>query len=115
MILRQDIAKVHAEQCATENKSKRNQCDCQRGHDQLLSCPFGRLAACSSGPSVSCRLVGGDDDTQFYVSSDDCAMSALGQKQTFAPQKAMSALPPQAGMCGAVADVRYGPKADICS
>src|SRR5262249_41753382 len=40
-------------------------------------------------------------------------MSALGQKQTFAPQKVMSALPPKADMCGAVADVRYGPKADI--
>ena len=26
-------------------------------------------------------------------------MSALGQKQTFAPQKAMSALPPKADMC----------------
>jgi hypothetical protein len=57
-------------------------------------------------------------------------MSALGQKQTYAPQKAMcftpnsdrksdipqqamSALPPKADMCGAVAYVRFGPKADI--
>ena len=32
-------------------------------------------------------------------------MSALGQKQTFAPQKAMSALPPKAGMCRAEKDV----------
>jgi hypothetical protein len=38
-------------------------------------------------------------------------MSALGQKQTLALQKAMSALP--ADMCGAASDVRYGPKADI--
>src|SRR5262245_8287205 len=54
-------------------------------------------------------------------------MSALGQKQTFAPhqpmsalpqkrqqkrfpQKAMSALPLKADMCGATEDVRYGPK-----
>ena len=29
-------------------------------------------------------------------------MSALGQKQTFAPQKVMSALPPKADMCGAL-------------
>jgi len=36
-------------------------------------------------------------------------MSALGQKQTFAPQKVMSALPPKADMCGAVVDVRFGP------
>jgi hypothetical protein len=40
-------------------------------------------------------------------------MSALGQKQTFAPQKAMSALPPKADMCDAARDVRYGPRADI--
>jgi hypothetical protein len=40
-------------------------------------------------------------------------MSALGQKQTFAPQKVMSALPPKADMCGAARDVRYGPIADM--
>ena len=33
-------------------------------------------------------------------------MSALGQKQTFAAQKAMSALRPKADMCSALADVR---------
>jgi hypothetical protein len=36
-------------------------------------------------------------------------MSALGQKQTFAPQKVMSALPPRADIGGANWDVRYGP------
>jgi hypothetical protein len=36
-------------------------------------------------------------------------MSALGQKQTFASQKAMSALPPKADMCGVASDVRFGP------
>jgi hypothetical protein len=40
-------------------------------------------------------------------------MSALGQKQTFAVQKGMSALPPKADMCGAARDVRFGPIADI--
>ena len=40
-------------------------------------------------------------------------MSALGQKQTYAAQKAMSALPPKADMCGAMRDARFGPKADI--
>jgi hypothetical protein len=40
-------------------------------------------------------------------------MSALGHKQTFAVQKGMSALPPKADMCGALAYVCYGPKADI--
>src|SRR5215510_2791860 len=41
------------------------------------------------------------------------AMSALGQKQTDAVQKGMSALPPKADMCSALADVCFGPKADI--
>jgi hypothetical protein len=40
-------------------------------------------------------------------------MSALGQKQTFAVQKSMSALPPKADMCGATRDVRFVPIADI--
>ena len=38
-------------------------------------------------------------------------MSALGQKQTSEAHKLMSALPPKAGMCSAIADVRFGPKA----
>jgi hypothetical protein len=37
----------------------------------------------------------------------------LGQKQTFAMQNAMSALPPKADMCGATSDVRFVPIADI--
>ena len=40
-------------------------------------------------------------------------MSALGQKQTFAVQEPMSALPPKADMCGATRDVRFVPIADI--
>jgi hypothetical protein len=40
-------------------------------------------------------------------------MSAFGQQQTFAPHKAMSALPPKADMCSASRDVRYGPIADM--
>ena len=40
-------------------------------------------------------------------------MSALGQKQTFASQQAMSALPPIADMCGATQHVRFVPIADI--
>src|SRR5215471_15507310 len=41
-------------------------------------------------------------------------MSALGQKQTFAPQNFMSALPPKADIRASVHHVRYGPIADIC-
>ena len=40
-------------------------------------------------------------------------MSALGQKQTFAVRKGMSALPPKADMCGATRYVRFVPIADI--
>ena len=42
-------------------------------------------------------------------------MSALGQKQTCAVQKGMSALPPKADMCGAKRDVRFVPIADMTS
>ena len=42
-------------------------------------------------------------------------MSALGQKQTYAVQNIMSALPPKADMCSALGHVRFGPKADIAS
>jgi hypothetical protein len=40
-------------------------------------------------------------------------MSALGHKQTSAPQNGMSALHPKADVCSATSDVRYGPEADI--
>ena len=40
-------------------------------------------------------------------------MSALGHKRTFAVQKGMSALPPKADMCGALAHVCFVPIADI--
>jgi hypothetical protein len=35
-------------------------------------------------------------------------MSALGQKQTFAPQKVMSALHPKADMCDAKRNICFG-------
>jgi hypothetical protein len=44
---------------------------------------------------------------------DPIGMSALGQKQTFATHKGMSALPPKADMCSAIAYVRLVPIADI--
>ena len=40
-------------------------------------------------------------------------MSALGQKQTCAAHKLMSALPSKADICSAQADVRLVPEADI--
>jgi hypothetical protein len=40
-------------------------------------------------------------------------MSALGQKQTCAAHKPMSALPPIADICSALGHVRFVPKAGI--
>jgi hypothetical protein len=40
-------------------------------------------------------------------------MSALGQKQTCAAQKVMSALPPKADICSAALYVRFVPIADM--
>ena len=40
-------------------------------------------------------------------------MSPLGHKQTYAAHKLMSALPPKADLCGALAYVCFEPKADI--
>src|SRR5215471_1460651 len=45
----------------------------------------------------------------------DDAMSALGQKQTCAPQNGMSALLPKADTCGATRDVCFSPIADSCT
>ena len=42
-------------------------------------------------------------------------MSALGQKQTFAVQNVMFALPPKADMCSALAHVRFVPIADMAA
>src|SRR5262249_14161710 len=43
----------------------------------------------------------------------DDPMSALGQKQTYAVHKRMSALPPKATSNATYGDVRFRPKADI--
>ena len=40
-------------------------------------------------------------------------MSALGQKQTYAVQNVMSALPPKVDMCSALPNVCFGSIADI--
>jgi hypothetical protein len=42
-------------------------------------------------------------------------MSALGHKQTFAPQKVMSALRPEADIPCSERDVRFVPIADMAS
>ena len=40
-------------------------------------------------------------------------MSGLGHKRTFCNAGAMSALPSEADICGAIAHACYGPKANI--
>ncbi|MGB8091079.1 MAG: hypothetical protein WCF62_10335, partial [Pseudolabrys sp.] len=52
-------------------------------------------------------LIGAETCINRYRSAQP--MSALGQKQTFAMQNVMSALPPIADMCGAARDVRFVP------
>ena len=42
-------------------------------------------------------------------------MPELGHKRTFAPEKVMSAFGGKADVCGALAHVCFGPKADIAS
>ena len=44
---------------------------------------------------------------------DEANNVRLGQKQTFAVQNGMSAIPPIADMCSALGDVCFVPKADI--
>ncbi|HMF23613.1 MAG TPA: hypothetical protein VKG24_16005, partial [Pseudolabrys sp.] len=46
-------------------------------------------------------------DVELYVSSSGRAMSALGQKRTFAVQKGMSALPPKATSNATKWNVRF--------
>jgi hypothetical protein len=48
-----------------------------------------------------------------YLRAQNHPMSALGQKQTFAMQNVMSALPPKADMCSATRCVRFVPIADV--
>jgi hypothetical protein len=52
---------------------------------------------------------------RYVVAALQARMSALGHKQTFAVQTAMSALLPKADMCGATRDFRFGPIADNAS
>jgi hypothetical protein len=50
---------------------------------------------------------------RLHSSNLESLMSALAQKRTFGPRKAMSALPPKANIGGVRMDVRFVPKADI--
>ena len=58
------------------------------------------------------RHLGG---SQFELAIKFAQVAALGQKQTFALQNVMSALPPIADMCAATRDVRFVPIADMAT
>src|SRR5262245_24081850 len=51
--------------------------------------------------------------TFVYLHRRNLAHVRFGQKQTYAAQTGMSASPPKADSCSALARVRFGPKADI--
>jgi hypothetical protein len=46
---------------------------------------------------------------------ENASVSALGQKRTLAHVRVMSALPPKADIADPMRNVRFVPKADICS
>jgi hypothetical protein len=58
-------------------------------------------------------------NVRFGLKADMCAakrhvcFTPNSDRESEIPQKAMSALPPKADMCGAMGDVRFGPIADI--
>ena len=58
-------------------------------------------------------------NVRFGSKADICAATSHvrfapnSDRESEFPQRAMSALPPRADMCGAPRDVCYGPKADI--
>src|SRR5215471_4560279 len=58
-------------------------------------------------------------DVRFGSEADMCSanrrvrFSSNSDPESEFPQKAMSALPPKADICSALADVCFGPKADI--
>jgi 2-polyprenyl-3-methyl-5-hydroxy-6-metoxy-1,4-benzoquinol methylase len=85
--------------------------------DGTTALPEARLGADVLGVDIAKNLVEAvicDWANQRSPWSISCGlMSALGQKQTFAPQKVMSALPPKVDMRGCNWNVRFVPIADI--
>ena len=49
------------------------------------------------------------------VAKSDVRFTPNSDRKSGLPAKVMSALPPRADMCGALANVGFGPKADIVS
>ena len=61
------------------------------------------------------RIAARPINVSLHRSNREARMSALGQKQTSRHLQPMSALPPKADIGTQPRDVRYVPKADICS
>jgi hypothetical protein len=79
-----------------------------RMKDRLFDFMGVALFVSGSRPNYETRAR--PEDIALWGNFSGFPMSALGQKQTFEPQKVMSALPPKADMCGATRDVRFGQK-----
>src|SRR6476660_5695834 len=60
-------------------------------------------------------------DVRFGSKADICSakghvrFTSNSDRESEFPQRAISALPPKADMCGAIAHVCYGPEEDMCS
>jgi hypothetical protein len=99
---------------------------------RLAASRFSHFAACSGAPShrpsqgrttpifkvglqqgfANCEIGLG---VSLHGSNLKTLMAAMGQKQTPDERPLMSALPPKADIAGRNWDVRFVPKADICS
>ena len=77
-------------------------------HETLISIYLKTELEASGSPNVHfgslADICGATDDVRFAPNSD---------RESGHPQNVMSALPPKADMCGALAHVCFGPIADI--
>src|SRR5262245_29912706 len=78
-----------------------------------------RCSLRGSWTEVQCRSLETRLDVRFGSQADMCVakrnvrFTPNSDRKSRHPQKVMSALPPKADMCGALADVCYGPIADM--
>src|SRR5215471_18550453 len=101
---------IHASNCICEG--------CKYKHGELLARRSTQRGLCSTQMPACVKLQVDCLRVRVKIELDhglinSPLMSALGQKQTYAMQKTMSALPLKADMCGALAHVRFGPIADM--
>src|SRR5262245_1979312 len=86
----------------------------KRHGNKHFSFPSGHITCVKQVRRPGQGIVAGPTDRQ-EVARSGSAMSALGQKRTYALQKGMSALPPKADIWQCNLQVCFTPKADIRS